>query len=75
MSSIDETIRVQITIPRELVDAVDALVGKQGRRAFFTQAVAEKLEREQLGHALAATAGFLADDSRPEWATPETISA
>ncbi len=70
-----ETIRTHIVFPRDLVDAVDDLVGQRKRSAFVTEAVAEKLQREQLGRALAETAGSLDPDSHPEWATQEMISA
>lgn len=70
-----ETIRTHIVFPRELVDAVDDLVGQRKRSAFVTEAVAEKLQREQLGRALAETAGSLSDKDYPQWETPEKISA
>jgi metal-responsive CopG/Arc/MetJ family transcriptional regulator len=71
----DDTIRTHIVFPRDLVDAVDDLVGQRKRSAFVTVAVAEKLQREQLGRALEETAGSLAADSHPEWETQEKISA
>lgn len=71
----EQTIRTHIVFPKELVHAVDDLVGQRKRSAFVTAAVAEKLEREQLGRALAETAGSLDPDSHPEWATQEKISA
>ena len=70
-----ETIRTHIVFPRDLVDAVDDLVGQRKRSAFVTEAVAEKLQREQLGRALAETAGSLNAEDYPEWETQEKISA
>jgi metal-responsive CopG/Arc/MetJ family transcriptional regulator len=70
-----ETIRTHIVFPRDLVDAVDDLVGQRKRSAFVTEAVAEKLERERLGRALERTVGSLDPASHPEWDTPEKISA
>ena len=70
-----ETMRTHIVFPRDLVDAVDALVGQRKRSAFVTEAVEEKVERERLGRALAETAGSLAAEDYPEWDTPEKISA
>ncbi len=72
---VDQTIRTHVVLPRELVEEVDELVGLRKRSAFFVQAVEEKLGRERLGRALAATKGFLADEAHPEWATPEKTSA
>ena len=71
----DETIRTHVVFPKDLVEAVDRLVGPRKRSAFFVQAVEEKIDREQLGNALTTTAGFLAGETHPEWETPEQVSA
>ena len=71
----NETIRTHIVFPKELVEAVDRLVGPRKRGAFFVRAVEEKIDRERLGRALATTAGFLAEETHPEWGTPEQVSA
>ncbi len=71
----EDTIRTHVVFPKELVIAVDRLAGQRKRSAFVAEAVAEKLEREQLGRALAETAGSLAAEDYPEWETPEMISA
>ena len=70
-----ETIRTHAVFPKELVAEVDRLVGRRKRSSFLTEAVAEKLEQERLGRALARTAGFLAPDAHPEWDTPANVSA
>ena len=70
-----ETIRTHVVFPKELVEAVDRLVGRRKRSAFLTEAVTEKVERERLGRALERTAGFLAPGAHPEWETPERVSA
>jgi hypothetical protein len=71
----DETIRTHIVFPKELVEAVDRLVGPRKRSAFFVEAVEEKIDRERLGKALSTTGGFLAEGTHPEWETPEQVSA
>jgi hypothetical protein len=71
----DETIRTHIVFPKELIEAVDRLVGPRKRSAFLVQAVEEKIDRERLGRALATTAGFLAEGTHPEWETPQQVSA
>lgn len=71
----DETIRTHIVFPKDLVEAVDRLVGPRNRSAFLVQAVEEKIGRERLKGALATTAGFLAEGTHPEWETPEQVSA
>lgn len=54
-----ETVRTTVMFPKELIDTVDQLVGRRRRSAFLSEAVAEKVERERLGGALVAAAGFL----------------
>jgi metal-responsive CopG/Arc/MetJ family transcriptional regulator len=71
----DETIRTHVVFPKELVEAVDRLVGPRKRSAFLVRAVEEKIDRERLERALATTAGFLAQGTHPEWETPEQVSA
>jgi hypothetical protein len=71
----EDTIRTHVVFPKELVQAMDRLVGQRKRSAFVAEAVAEKLQREQLGRALEETAGSLSDEDYPQWDTPEKISA
>jgi Arc/MetJ-type ribon-helix-helix transcriptional regulator len=71
----DKKVRAHVALPKKLVDEIDRLVGRGKRNAFIAEAVEEKLGRERLGRALAATAGMLDRDSYPEWATPEDVSA
>lgn len=70
-----ETVRAHVVLPKELLEAVDDLVGRRKRSAFFVEAVEEKLNRERLGRALKETAGFLRREDYPEWETPEKVSA
>lgn len=71
----DTTIRTHVVFPKELVEAVDELVGQRKRSAFVAEAVAEKVERVRLGRALAETVGSLNAEDYPEWETGEKISA
>jgi hypothetical protein len=71
----DDTVRTHVVFPKALVLAVDELVGQRKRSAFVTEAVAEKIQREQLGRALAEAAGSLSDADYPHWDTQEKISA
>jgi predicted transcriptional regulator len=70
-----EAFRTHIVLPREVVDDVDRLVGHRRRSQFMAEAVQEKLRREKLSAALAATAGALKDVDISHWATPEETSA
>jgi Arc/MetJ-type ribon-helix-helix transcriptional regulator len=68
----DGTVRTHVVLPAELVRQIDELVGKRRRSAFIEDAVGERMKRERLRKALAATAGMLRDDYPPEWETPDT---
>ena len=68
-------VRTHIVLPREVVEAVDRLVGQRKRSQFMAEAIQEKLRRERLNAALQATAGILKDADIPEWSTPEATSA
>lgn len=71
----EKIMRTHVVFPKELVEAVDRLVGRRKRSAFVVQAVEEKLAHERLGKALAETRGILAKAAHPEWETPEKTSA
>jgi hypothetical protein len=71
----ETTIRIHVIVSKELLDAVDELVGTRKRSAFIAEAVEAKVAHERLGKALKETAGALADVDIPEWETPEKTSA
>lgn len=66
-------IRTHVIAPKDLIDKVDKLVGPRRRSEFITEAVAEKLERENriraVRHALTLPAVH-----EPGWETPEAVS-
>jgi metal-responsive CopG/Arc/MetJ family transcriptional regulator len=67
-----ETVRVQVTLPGELLDAIDSLVGRRARSRFMIEAAEEKLRRERLGRSLERVAGSLVGkDTPPEWDSSE----
>lgn len=49
----------QVKLPRDLVDDVDALVGRRARSQFVADAVTAKVKRERLRKALDASRGAL----------------
>jgi metal-responsive CopG/Arc/MetJ family transcriptional regulator len=71
----ETTIRTHVILPKELVEAVDELVGPRKRSAFITEAVETMVARARLGRALKETVGILSADEYPEWETPEKVSA
>lgn len=70
-----EAMRTHVVMSRDLVAAVDELVGHRRRSEFVAAAVEERVRRERLGRALDATAGILKPEDHPEWATPEGVHA
>jgi len=67
--------RAHVVLPDDLIAELDELVGPRGRSEYIADALREKLRREKLRRALISTAGILADEDIPEWATPELTSA
>ncbi|MGQ9555426.1 MAG: hypothetical protein ACUVWR_15095 [Anaerolineae bacterium] len=68
-------VRTHMVVPQDLVRAVDELVGKRKRSAFFAQAVREKLSRAALLAALEETAGSIKPEDHPEWTSTESVVA
>ncbi len=66
--------RAHIVLPDDLVERVDQLVGKRRRSAFVTEAIRERLRREQLLRALKESAGILKEEDYPEWGTPAKVA-
>lgn len=67
--------RVHVVMPDDLVEAVDALVGKRRRGQFIAETVEAELRRRRLRAALAEMDGALADVDIPGWETPEEAAA
>jgi hypothetical protein len=67
--------RTHVVIPQDLVAAVDRLVGRRRRSAFFAEAAAEKLARLHLAAVAEQAAGSLASVAVPGWETPDAASA
>ena len=70
-----EVMRTHIVVPEALIQEVDRVAGKRRRSRFVEEAIREKLSRQALGAALAATAGVLDPSDYPEWENPGEISA
>lgn len=62
-----ETVRAHLSLPKDLVESVDEIVGSRGRSRFVADAVAEKLRRVKLADAAARVAGSLADVDIRGW--------
>lgn len=66
--------RTHVILGDEVVEAIDQLVGQRGRSRFLEDAAREKLERLQLEHALASTAGILKTKDYPEFKDQASIN-
>lgn len=67
--------RVHVLMPKELVSAIDALVGSRRRSRFIVEAVDGELRRRRQRAAIAEMDGALADVDIPGWETPEAAAA
>jgi hypothetical protein len=73
-----ETIRTHVVLPRELVEAVDQIVGSRRRSQYVEEALIERVKRDQQRRVLremAETGSVLSDEVYPYWSTPERTSA
>ena len=58
----------------EVLEAVDAIVGKRGRSRFLEEAAVEKLERLALTEAIEAMAGIARGDAYQRWRDRDVTS-
>jgi Arc/MetJ-type ribon-helix-helix transcriptional regulator len=78
LPTMSETVRTHVILPKDLVAAIDRLVGQRRRSQYVEQAVAEKLRRDRQGQTLAdvlAHGPLIDPAAHPEWATPEQTAA
>ena len=59
--------RTNLTLPEDLLAEVDALAGPRGRSRYVAEAVAQRVRRDRLGHAIRESAGVMAG-------TPQAMS-
>ena len=67
-------VRTHVLLPRDLVEAVDELVGERRRSRFVEEAVEEKMARERQRKAVVEAAGILKGANYPYWSTPKQTS-
>lgn len=65
--------RTNLTLPADLLAEVDAVAGHRGRSRYVAEAVAQRLKRDRLGHAIRSTAGAMV--GRRSAMTREQVSA
>lgn len=66
--------RIHVILGDEVVETIDRLVGERGRSRFLEEAARERLERLDLEHALASTAGILKSKDYPEFEDQASIN-
>jgi predicted transcriptional regulator len=64
-------IPVNLTLPSDLVERLDAVVGPRQRSAFVEEAINYRLRREEMRRAWEAARGMLKDD--PRFPTSEAV--
>ena len=64
-------IPVNMTLPRDLIERLDAVVGPRQRSAFVEEAISYRLRREEMRRAWEAARGMLKDD--PRFPTSESV--
>lgn len=67
--------RVRVTLPNDIVAAIDQLIGSGTRRQFIADAIELELGRRRMSSALEEMSGSLADVNIPGWETPESAAA
>src|SRR5919205_1139345 len=69
-----ETIRTHVILPKDLLQAVDELVGKRERSKFLADAAAEKIARAKLARVAQSVAGSLDGVAIPGWESSESAA-
>lgn len=52
-------VRTNVTLPEELIQAIDELAGPRGRSAYLAEAASQKLKRDRLAKAIREEAGVM----------------
>ena len=62
-----------LSLPRDLVEEVDAIAGARNRSSFVEAAIRDRLRRERLRSAMRLSAGAWSAEDHPEFARPEDV--
>ena len=66
-------VKTHITLPKDILEAIDKLAGKRGRSKFMKEAAEEKIAREKFLKALKESAGAWKDENHPELSSMKDI--
>ncbi len=70
------TVRIatNLSLPKDLVEELDAVAGKRNRSAFVEEALRERLRRERVHRAWEGVRGAWAGKGPPEWNEPDGVA-
>lgn len=74
MATTETRQRLNIAVPKDLIEELRARVPSRHRTAFVVQALARELHRLRLLEAIDATAGAWRAEDHPELTSPETVA-
>ena len=66
-------IATNLSLPKDLVEELDALAGKRNRSAFVEETLRQRLRRERMRRAWENARGILSAEEYPHWATSELV--
>lgn len=70
-----QTVRAHVVLPKELLDRIDALVGKRRRSEFIAESMEEIVRREVRSRLAHSLMGSIKEGEVPEWDTVESTLA
>jgi len=72
-TAVMEAKRINVSLPRDVADDMEALVPKGERNRFIVEAVEKAVRRAKLLHALEISAGAWSDEDHPDLMTVEDV--
>jgi metal-responsive CopG/Arc/MetJ family transcriptional regulator len=66
-------IATNLSLPKDLVDELDAVAGKRNRSAYVEETLRERLRRERVRRVWDKARGMLTAEEYPHWATSELV--
>ncbi len=70
------TVRIatNLSLPKDLVEEIDAVAGKRNRSAFVEETLRQRLRRERVRRAWEGVRGAWAGKGPPEWDEPDGVA-
>lgn len=67
-------VATNLSLPKELVEELDAVAGKRNRSAFVERVLREQLRRERIRRAWEGVRGAWVGKGPPEWDKPDGVA-